>query len=84
MAAAEEVSADIVVKGIKDILVVRHGREDFTITTQEQMLDVRGSILNILIFAVGAIGIVTIMTIAANERTSDIGLIRALGARRPA
>jgi putative ABC transport system permease protein len=56
------------------------------------MLDVLGSILTILTFAVGAIGgisllvgaigIVTIMTIAVNERTSEIGLIRALGARR--
>jgi putative ABC transport system permease protein len=88
----DEVSADTVVKGITNILLARHGREDFTITTQEQMLDVLGSILNILTFAVGAIGgisllvgaigIVTIMTIAVNERTSEIGLIRALGARR--
>jgi len=84
--------ADTVVTGIKKLLIARHGREDFTVTTQEQMLDVLGSILNILTFAVGAIGgisllvgaigIVTIMTIAVNERTSEIGLIRALGARR--
>ncbi|MGD8936835.1 MAG: ABC transporter permease [Thiogranum sp.] len=84
--------ADTVVAGIKKLLIARHGREDFTVTTQEQMLDVLGSILNILTFAVGAIGgisllvgaigIVTIMTIAVNERTSEIGLIRALGARR--
>jgi putative ABC transport system permease protein len=88
----EGVKADSVVKGIKRQLMARHGREDFTITTQEQMLDVLGSILNILTFAVGAIGgisllvgaigIVTIMTIAVNERTGEIGLIRALGARR--
>ena len=86
------VKADTVVAGIKKLLIARHGREDFTVTTQEQMLDVLGSILNILTFAVGAIGgisllvgaigIVTIMTIAVNERTSEIGLIRALGARR--
>jgi putative ABC transport system permease protein len=85
-------SVDRVVDGIKRTLIARHGREDFTITTQEQMLDVLGSILNVLTFAVaaiggisllvGAIGIVTIMTIAVNERTSEIGLIRALGARR--
>ncbi len=81
-----------VVQGIKRTLEARHGREDFTITTQQQMLDVLGSILNILTAAVGAIGgisllvgaigIVTIMTIAVNERTAEIGLLRALGARR--
>ncbi|MGB5297440.1 MAG: ABC transporter permease [Thiogranum sp.] len=86
------VRVDRVVDGIRRTLMARHGREDFTITTQEQMLDVLGSILNVLTFAVaaiggisllvGAIGIVTIMTIAVNERTSEIGLIRALGARQ--
>jgi putative ABC transport system permease protein len=86
------VKADTIVAGINKVLIARHGREDFTVTTQEQMLDVLGSILNILTFAVGAIGgisllvgsigIVTIMTIAVNERTGEIGLIRALGARR--
>jgi putative ABC transport system permease protein len=83
---------DRVVDGIRRTLIARHGREDFTVTTQEQMLDVLGSILNVLTFAVaaiggisllvGAIGIVTIMTIAVNERTGEIGLIRALGARQ--
>ena len=77
---------------IRDILTARHGREDFTITTQEQMLKVLGSILDILTLAVGAlggisllvggVGILTIMTIAVNERTSEIGLLRAIGAGR--
>ncbi len=89
---APEVKSETVVKGIRKLLLARHGREDFTITTQEQMLDVLGSILNILTFAVaaiggisllvGAIGIGTIMTISVNERTAEIGLLRALGARR--
>jgi putative ABC transport system permease protein len=83
---------DTVVEGIKSLLEARHGRDDFTITTQQQMLDVLGSVLDVLTFAVGAIGgisllvggigIVTIMTIAINERTNEIGLLRALGAKQ--
>ena len=88
----EGIPVDKVVDGIKKVLVARHGRDDVTITTQQQMLDVLGSVLDVLTFAVGAIGgisllvgaigIVTIMTIAINERISEIGLLRALGARQ--
>jgi len=88
----EDANIDKVVESIKRTLMARHGREDVTITTQQQMLEVLGSILNVLTFAVGAIGsisllvgaigIVTIMTIAVNERINEIGLIRALGARQ--
>jgi putative ABC transport system permease protein len=88
----DNTAIETVVAGIKKMLAERHGRDDVTITTQQQMLEVLGSVLNVLTFAVGAIGgisllvgaigIVTIMTIAVNERTSEIGLIRALGAKR--
>ena len=88
----EDADVDEVVAGIKRILTSRHGREDFTITTQQQMMDVLGNVLNVLTFAVGAlggislivggIGILTIMTIAVNERSSEIGLLRAIGAER--
>jgi putative ABC transport system permease protein len=88
----EGANVDEVVAGITRILINRHGREDFTITTQQQMLDVLGNVLNVLTFAVGAlggisllvggIGILTIMTIAVTERTGEIGLLRALGAER--
>jgi putative ABC transport system permease protein len=81
-----------VVAGIDRILVSRHRQDDFTVTTQKQMLDVLGKILGVLTFAVGAlggisllvggVGILTIMTIAVTERTAEIGLLRALGAER--
>jgi putative ABC transport system permease protein len=81
-----------VAKDVKRLLKTRHGAEDFTVTTQEQMLDVLGSVLNILTAAVGAlggisllvggVGIFTIMTIAVTERTAEVGLLRSIGARR--
>jgi putative ABC transport system permease protein len=81
-----------VARRARRLLISRHGTEDFTITTQEQMLEVLGSVLGILTLAVGAVGgislvvggvgILTIMTIAVNERTAEIGLLRALGAGR--
>jgi putative ABC transport system permease protein len=79
-------------QGLRRVLIARHGDEDFTVTTQQQMLDALGSVLNVLTFAVGAlgsisllvggVGIFTIMTIGVRERTGEIGLLRALGARR--
>jgi putative ABC transport system permease protein len=88
----EGAPVDEVVDGIKRVLVTRHGGEDFTITTQQQMLDVLGSVLGVVTFAVGAlggismlvggVGIFTIMTIAVRERTSEIGLLQAVGAHR--
>jgi len=82
--------AEEVVAAIRRILVNRHGQEDFTVTTQQQMLDVLGSVLSMLTVAVGAlggisllvgsVGIFTVMTIAVRERTAEIGLLRAVGA----
>ena len=79
---------------IKRNLIARHGREDFTIITQNQMLKSMDSILNVLTLAVaalgsisllvGSVGILTIMTIAVSERISEIGLLRAVGAERKA
>ena len=79
-----------VVDAIKRILSARHGSEDFTVTSQQQMLDTLGSVLDVLTFAVGAlgsisllvggVGIFTIMTIGVRERTAEIGLLLALGA----
>ncbi len=83
---------EYIVKDVRRVLTARHGRDDVTITTQQQMLEVLGSILDILTLAVGllggisllvgGVGILTIMTIAVAERRSEVGLLRALGASR--
>ena len=87
-----EANVDAVVDGIHKAMLSRHGREDFTITPQQEMMDVLSSVLDVLTFAVGAlggisllvggVGILTIMTISVTERTNEIGLLRALGAKR--
>ncbi len=92
VAYAEGIPAAQVVQSITRALQNRHGREDFTVVTQEDMLRTLSNILDVLTMAVGAlgsisllvggVGIVTIMTIAVSERTGEIGLLVALGAPR--
>jgi putative ABC transport system permease protein len=81
-----------VVADARRILIARHGREDFTLTPQQQMLDTLSTVLEVLTFAVaalggisllvGAVGMVTLMHIAVAERVAEIGLLTALGATR--
>ena len=81
-------------RGIKRVLVERHGAEDFTVTPQQEMLEVLGTVLDAITFAVaaigaislvvGGVGILTILTIAVAERTAEIGLLRAIGATQRA
>lgn len=79
-------------RNVRRLMLARHGHEDFSIITQDRMLEVLDKVLNVLTLGVaalgsislvvGAVGILTIMTIAVTERTAEIGLLRALGARR--
>lgn len=77
-------------EGIRALLTERHGKEDFTLTTQAQMLEVFGNVLSMITagvaaiagisLLVGSLGILTVLWIAVGERTSEIGLLKALGA----
>ncbi len=78
---------------VRALMIERHGgNEDFTLISQQAMLDVFGNIMNIITMSVGAIaaisllvgavGILTMMWIAVGERTEEIGLLRSIGASR--
>jgi putative ABC transport system permease protein len=82
---------DLLTKRVKEVLKEQHDdEEDFTIITQTEMLQTLGNVLNILTMAVGsiagisllvgAVGILTMMWISVNERISEIGLQKAIGA----
>jgi putative ABC transport system permease protein len=88
---AHEDMTEALAESIRSLLTERHNhKEDFTITTQTAMIETSGKVMNIVTLSVGAIagislfvgavGIFTMMWISVGERTSEIGLLRAVGA----
>jgi putative ABC transport system permease protein len=91
--ASSRVGVDDAVAEITDILRERRdGEEDFTVMTQVSMMDSMNTILSMLTYVlaaiaaismlVGGIGIMNIMWVSVVERTQEIGIRRAVGARR--
>lgn len=91
--AKSRAGVDDAVEEIRQILKDRrNGEEDFTIITQGALLGSMTTILNMLTYVLGAIaaismlvggiGIMNIMLVTVAERTAEIGVRRAVGARR--
>jgi len=93
----EEAGRDKALAEVEEIIRIRHGLrldepDDFDIVTQDAALKVwdqvsQATFLGLVVISsialmVGGIGVMAIMTISVTERTREIGVRKALGARR--
>jgi putative ABC transport system permease protein len=87
--APDEAALPTTLRQIRAILAERHRGEDFTLVTQDAMLQSFRSIIRTLTLAlamiaaislaVAGIGIMNVMLVGVSERVPEVGLLKALG-----
>jgi len=90
VSASDSNSVDEVVEKIKQNMSERHADDEFSVLTQEELLNMFGDIIGILTTAVsaiaaislivGGIGISSVMFMSVADRTREIGIRKAIGA----